>query len=95
MQCVLVSIRGRQSIFSNTSMSTCAYYMYFFFLCSLSGPEGGCACDPPGDLPGDPGPPGCPGDPGDQGQKGFRGPRGEIGLIGERGVGGVTVCKPG
>lgn len=65
------------------------------FLCCLSGPDGGCACDPPGDLLGNHGLQGPPGDPGDPGRKGCQGPTGDIGLIGDRGVAGVTVCKPG
>lgn len=63
-------------------------------LCIPSGPDGGCACDPSGDQPGEIGPPGLPGNPGDPGRMGLRGPIGDPGPTGMRGVNGVLVCKP-
>lgn len=64
-------------------------------LCFLSGPDGRCACEPLGDIPGDPGLPGLQGVPGYPGQKGFQGPPGDVGPIGDMGGRGVTVRKPG
>lgn len=72
------------------SRGTCAYIV----LCVPSGPDGGCACKPLGDLPGALGPPGVPGDPGDPGRTGLRGPIGEVGPIGVKGEDGIIVCKP-